>query len=522
MPNRRSGARVRSVGLCPLAAALWVAVAAALACGGEAPLAPELEGERRCSVLSLAEPRPDANVVLVLNDTMRRDFTGLHGRHARTPQLEAFAAEHLVFENAISQATWTKPSVATLFTSLYPSQHRVASSPQVRQPGTRRGEGELVRADVLAPSLVTLAEHLSEAGLRTAGFTTNPWMERRFGFGQGFEVYEDGFARWGAEGDAVIDAGLAWLDTLDADAPYFLYLHTIDTHRPYGHLPDEELGPLRARLNATPRLASEEGIAVARSVRIHGGERALQHGFLPTRGLVRAAYASGVEDFDAVLGRLLDRLRSRSPEAWERTAVIVTSDHGEALFDRGYGNHGTSLFDDEAAIPLVARLPGVMPARGRVDCLVGLVDVFPTLCDYVGSPCPAAARGWSFLATEESADATERRYLVTEGVMDEPERRAIRNRRFKLERRGAPGSEQYALYDLEADPGERRNRNDPRFRDAATRRTVEQLQARLHTAVEELPAPEGGSAVLDPELRDRLEALGYGVGGAAERVEEVE
>ena len=117
----------------------------------------------------------------------------------------------------------------------------------------------------------------------------------------------------------------------------------------------------------------------------------MEAGALPSVALLERAYDRGVENFDAALGSLLDGL-ARHP-AWPRTGVIVTSDHGEALYERGYGNHGASLFDDETAVPLVARLPGVVPESGRVDCLVSLVDLMPSLCAYLGGGVPRRPPG---------------------------------------------------------------------------------------------------------------------------------
>jgi choline-sulfatase len=485
------------------------ALLALLSCGAEETLPPELLGEAACDIVTLAGPPVARDVVLVLNDTWRRDFTGLYRGQAPTPRLDELAAESLVFDRAVTQAPWTKPSVATLFTSLYPSQHRVASTPQLRDRSRRKGEGDLMEADVLAASLPTLAEVMREGGLRTGGFTSNPWMESRFGFAQGFEIYDDSFARWGAAGDDVFAAALAWLETLPPDDHYFLYLHTIDSHRPYGWLAPGAEERDRDRLNATAPLTTGDGLALARTIRLADGSRAVEHGFRPTLGLVREAYARGVEDFDRSLGSFLDRLRERLPERWPGTAVIVTSDHGEALFERGYGNHGSGLFDDEAAIPLVARLPGVQPASGHVACGVGLVDVMPSLCAYLGLSCPDSVQGWSFVRASGTASPEERRFLVTEGVMDAPGDRSIRNARYKLVRRTSGGDATWSLYDLQADPRERFDRADPRHATPESTYALETLRHLLPVAVEALPAPEQRSEPVDPELQRRLEALGY-------------
>jgi arylsulfatase A-like enzyme len=491
--------------------AIAAAALALLACERD-PTLPEILGEPRCQELRVESPLIDGNLIIVLNDTMRRDSPGIYGGSAKTPHFDAFAGANLLFENAVTQAPWTKPSVATLFTSLYPSQHQLASHPPLQRVEDGEGGDGIVESDVLASSLDTLAEVLRMNGMRTAAFVSNPWMARPFGFDQGFEVYDESFARWGASGDEVIEAGLAWLQSLEEGERYFLYLHTIDSHRPYGPISSENLQRQRHRLNAGRRLKSLDGRKISNTIRLDDGRHAVEEGFAQTDALVRAAYLSAVEKFDAVLGRLLSALSLRGDD-WDRTALVVTSDHGEALFTRGYGNHGLGLFDDETAVPLAARLPGVEPAQAGVHCLVGLVDLMPSLCSYLDIECPSTTQGWSFLPHKDEVVSDERRYIVTEGVMGNAQRRSIRNRRFKLvfeppDPEAGKGNG-YALYDLEIDPHEEFNRLEQSYQSPLTNAAFDAFRTSLPDAVEELPAPERSAAKLDAELRERLEAIGY-------------
>jgi len=514
-PARRPLQSVRSA--CAALLSLTLAQARLSGCGSEAGdeaevAAEELLGEPRCRDLQIAEPQRRANVVVVLNDTMQRDVVGIYGGAARTPHFDRFARKHLLFTNAASQAPWTKPAIATLFTGLYPSQHDVASDPQVRNLEDEGRSGGLTEADVLSDAFVTLAEVLAEAGWRTAAFIANPWLEERFGFGQGFETYAADSARWGLPGARVVDDGLAWVEGLDQAEPFFLYLHFIDTHTPYGNLPSDDLEALRAELNQGPTPQPKEGLPIAQSIRLDTGELALQAGFQPTRRLIRHAYRRGVEEFDAILGDLLERL-SHHPR-WDDTAVIVTSDHGEALFARGYGNHGGGLYDDEAAIPLAARLPGVSPPTAAVECLAGLVDLMPTLCHYLGVRCPEDVAGWSLLAGQSDRPSDERRYLVTEGVMHKADNRSLRNRHFKLlyeprGRRDGRRKPPYSLFDVADDPRERVDHLEPSQRSARADAAFQVLKDALPSSVPEYQAPEKQVAPVDPQLRERLGELGY-------------
>src|SRR5262245_12275502 len=374
----------------PAKALLHIAAALVCACAASNP---EERGELACSELRLASQPAGASAILVVNDAMRRDALAAYGGRARTPHFDRFAGENLLFESAMTQAPWTKPSVATLFTSLYPSQHRLESHPELR----RTGGNEPLEADVLAPGLTTLAEALQGSGFRTAAFVANPWLAEGFGFEQGFEVYDASFARWGAAGDAVAAAALAWLRGLAPHEPFFLYLHLVESHRPYGALPAGALDELRRQTagRAPLRGNGPEDANLPLVIHLDDGRSLAEAGLPLTRGLLRESYRRGVEAFDRVLGSFLDGIAGAG--LWERTAVIVTSDHGEALFGRGYGNHGNGLYQDETAIPLAAHLPGVTPTRGRVGCLVGLVDAMPSLCAYLGARCPEDLEGRSFL-----------------------------------------------------------------------------------------------------------------------------
>ncbi len=462
---------------------------------------------RACNTLSLGSVPADASFVLIVNDTMRRDRAGIYGGAARTPHFDALAREGLVFSRALSPAPWTKPSIASLFTSLYPSQHGVASDPELRSEFGAFRPDDVTRADVLPAELVTLAERLQAAGLRTGALVANPWMRRPFGFDQGFEHYDDSFSSWDAPGSEVNRAALAWLDQLEDGERFFLYLHYLDSHRPYGRLTREELSI--AALPGDTRQLSEDGEGhFRRLIALTDGTPVVEAGALPSVALLERAYDRGVENFDAALGSLLDGL-ARHP-AWPRTGVIVTSDHGEALYERGYGNHGASLFDDEIAVPLVARLPGVVPEKGRVDCLVSLVDLMPSLCAYLGVECRGDLQGWSLFGGPPS----RRRFLVSEGVMTRPRNRAVRGERWKLlyepdgRRDGLEQASPWSLYDVEADPAEQRDRLAGRP-DAEATRVFARLQSALLEAVAEVRVPERRTAPVDPELAERLRALGY-------------
>jgi arylsulfatase A-like enzyme len=460
-----------------------------------------------CGLHATVEPAA-TGVIIIVNDTMRRDRLGAYGGPALTPHFDAFARDNHLFERAFTQAPWTKPSVATLFTSLYPSQHGVLSHRAGDGPGVPAAGGG--RTDVVGPDLTTIAEVLRDRGWKTAAFVGNPWLAKGLGFEQGFEVYDDSFAGWEAHGDRIADAASAWLAGLHPGEKFFLYLHFMESHRPYALIDRADLEEHAAALRADTRPLSAVGRdIVAKLVWLDEGIPAVQAGAPPNRTLLEMAYDRGIENFDGVLGRFLARF-AQSP-AWPRTAIVVTSDHGEALFERGWDNHGRGLYDDEVAIPFVARLPGVKPERSSCGCAMGLVDVAPTLYDYLGIEPPAPVFGRSLLRPAPHAAQPGGRVIVTEGVMSKPLHRAVRDDAHVLlfEPEGGPDGKTLALFDLDADPREQRDLLAPGVRTPDNRAIVRSLLERGRETVPPFATPDRTLVPLDPEIEKRLRSLGY-------------
>ena len=486
---------LRLQGLCLLASLLS-------ACVRSAP-------EKRTSAgLSWTE-QPGQSVIVIVNDAMRRDRLGAYGGPARTPRFDSFAREGILFRNACTQAPWTKPSVATLFTSLYPSQHGVLSHPRIRS-GDSDAAGEILRTDILGDGFTTLAEAMRAGGLRTAAFVGNPWLRKEFGFGQGFETYDDSFASWNVSGESISRKALDWVGSLARGERFFLYLHYMDSHRPYHRFAESEIPDVardvRAGETSFPPAARDQ---IAALIRLADGRLASEVGVPASPRLLEIAYDRGIEDFDRALGVFLDRFQEH-PEH-RRTAILVTADHGEALYTRGYGNHGDGLYEDEVAIPMAARLPGVSAPGRAVTAPVGLVDLMPTLCAFAAVRCPTPVFGMNLLSPAGNEGGPDDRFLVTEGVMHKPGNRAIRHGRYKLlwqPQRGYDGGLN-ELFDLVADPGESHDLLGSERRAGGVEAIQPVLLRGGAAAVPPFTAPEQADVPLDPELEQRLRALGY-------------
>ena len=499
------------------------------ACGGEQPtrVVDRSEPEPPCNAIRWLEPPRKRSVILIVSDTMRTDRLGIHGGPARTPVFDDLARENLDFTRAFSQAPWTKPSIATLVTGLYPSQHSVTTHPWLQDPGAAAGKlrklNDIIETDLLGEDFRTLAELMLDAGYRTAGFVSNPWLRGAHGFGQGFEVYDDSLAGPDPPGQKVSAAGIRWLGELPEDELYFLYLHYMDSHQPYGRLSREEVEERREQLVSDARTMNphSRGLQVTeRLARFEDGSSVVESGIPPSLALLELIYDRGIEDFDQALGEFLEALSTR-PRS-EETAVIVTADHGEALFTRGWNNHGFGLFDDEVNVPMAMRLPGT-EGPSPVECSVGLVDVMATLCVYLGLECPEDENfGVSFLAPysdgwkfwRATPDERRPRYLATEGVVRKPGHRVIRNRHFKLmfEPEGRfhrRAKDPYSLFASSAKGGEERNLLSSDYRVPAIEPVFTKFSAAMAGAIPAGEAREVETVPLDTEMLEQLEALGY-------------
>ena len=298
-------------------------------------------------------------VVIYLVDTLRADHTTPYG-YARdtTPELARFAEDAVLFESAVAQASWTKPSVASLFTSLLPGRHRAV---QLR--------------DSLDAGHVTLAEMLHNKGYTTGATIANSIIYLQgVNFDQGFDFFD---GMHGAEkrpskmveAAGVVDAALRWLDERPG-FPTFLYVHTVDPHVPYTPPPPfdrmYEPHPAADHNAVDPRVDYREPLDRDRFVAQYDGE---------------IAYG------DREFGRFVRGLRERG--LYDRALIVFMADHGEEFQDHGGWLHGRSVYDELIRIPLIVKFPGQSDAGRRVAQQVQEVDILPTILESQGLPVPA-------------------------------------------------------------------------------------------------------------------------------------
>ena len=322
------------------------------------------------------EEDKNLNVLLISIDTLRPDRLTLYGHDRPTsPHLEAWARERaMTFERVVAASPWTLPSHLSLLSGLDAVRHGINHD-------VGRGPSEQ------APEL--LAGHLRKAGYRTAAITGGGYLHPRYGFVQGFERYRYWPDRGRAQNELQegVDRALEFLEG-HRDVPFFLFLHTYDVHDPYRARSPffERVGPPGMEAPGgevalwSPSFEKEEGFHQEnRFIHRHRGEK--EELGEEDRPLLEALYDSGVAHMDAEIGRLLEGLTSLGLN--ERTLVVLTSDHGEALGEDGDAGHA-SLYDRVVLVPLLVSWPGRTTGGTRVAEQVRSIDIVPTILDGLG------------------------------------------------------------------------------------------------------------------------------------------
>lgn len=299
------------------------------------------------------------NVVLILIDTWRADRVRSYGGPRDTaPFFDEVAATGFRFHNAYAPCSWTRPSVASLFTGTYPQRHGV----QMRQ-------------DVLPAGIPTLAGALSEAGWNTYLINTNPHVTETWGMTRGFRQtlhlmpHPDQF-KAGNGANVVLRHLRRTIPSIEP--PYFLYVHVIDPHYPF---------------DPPPRDLAALGIDAEKAGKLGHYDGEIRFADRHVRSMIEALTNAGLMD---------------------DTVLVVTSDHGDEFYDHGSTGHGKTLYQEVIRVPLAIRLPEgrlrelaaegpLLPPGSTIDENVSLVDVAPTLLDLVGAPALRKSDGTSLV-----------------------------------------------------------------------------------------------------------------------------
>ncbi len=480
---------------------LKTALAVGLCCatlfllGGCKPMAQDTE--------AAAAARP--HVIFIMVDTLRADRLGCYGyRRDNSPTMDLIAKEGVLFERTIAASPWTQPSIASLFASVYPGVHGVI--------GYREAyEGVLddtKAVTVFADSFQTLAESFQNAGYATAAIVANPFLVDPFGFSQGFDHYDDTFADNLISGKVVNKAALKWLSQRDQTKPFFLYLHYMDAHGPYD-APPEFLDPL---VNDLEREGVTESLSPEAVKKLNylwkpptGPTDLSRHDKLSHfREYWSARYESGIREVDTHLGRLRTGLVEMG--LWNNAYVILTADHGEALYENGYWDHGFSAHHTDLHVPLILRWPAGLQAGQRIQALTRLIDVAPTLIDQLHLSPMVNVQGTSLVPIIQDKVQDETPTVAyAEGVKMGPEQRAVYTGDWKLLLTVDTGVVE--LYNIDRDPLEQ---NDLAAKHPKLTSELQTILTEQHERNKKLSqGVETQRATLTDEQIKRLRALGY-------------
>ncbi len=438
------------------------------------------------------------NIILLVIDTLRKDHLSAYGCDINTPNIQSIAEDGILFDNAFVNCSWTKPTMASMFTSLYPLQHNV-----------------LTIGDVINPDLVLLAEALRRAGYYTVGFQNNPHISPDNNFHLGFNNYysrrplpmwdpdapgfqlsrhHKGYIRMllaklnirqlpGVTIGHYLNAEIVTrkgVETLKANPPepFFLYLHYMDPHEPYFE------HPFTGKHLRPPMVVKDQGE--------------------PSQQLINdyfKFYGDEVEYLDKSAGYLFDYLRQNN--LYDNSLILIVSDHGEEFYEHENWGHGNTVYNELIHAVFIMKLPDSKMA-GTVDTtLTQSIDIPPTLVNIANGVIPDNWCGRDLLNDKPEVD-----YIIS--IAGYGNGKAFCNSEEKLYIKFAKeeGTIESAMYfDLKADPEELNNLADK----AGFKERVNELSDSLYAVEAELStgAVTAGKTELDEATKEQLKALGY-------------
>lgn len=436
-------------------------------------------------------PRPPDVIVITL-DTLRADHLGVYGSPTPTPGIDGFARQATVFERSVAPMPLTRPSHYSMLTSLYPREH-----------------GVLNNAMRLPDSALSLAEILAGEGFRTAGVVGVRLLGPGSGAGQGFEHYDYPTEGRERRGEVVIERALGWLDRLDRDERYFLWVHLFDPHLPYEPPP-----PFRGDVPADrPVIDWGRLIEIA----------AANDGNVPRPVLeeAKALYRGEVAYVDHWVGEFLSGVGER--RSFDDTLIVLTADHGECFGNGVYFEHADCLWEPGIRIPLIVRYPRMFRPGERVAGQTSILDIAPTVLRATGIEPPPELSGRALqddarltgrhilvqhpFYQPSAADRRPRRLEVVRSVAGEPTTPILTD----VEKVGIVGSkwkylrteERAELYALSPTVDERTDRVESEPQVAARLNGILEVELAEHP-LNVIDAPE-----INQELLELLRALGY-------------
>ncbi len=446
-----------------------------------------------CLVFLSLKKRKKLNVILIVVDALRADHLGCYGYRLNTsPNIDRFAKEGILFRNAFSHGPQTFVSVPSILTSLYPGVHRILSS-----------------GLSLDNKIITLPEIFKKNGYRTAAFV-GPQLGNISNLRQRFELY--------VEDRAVFDKNMAsrlnkqalnWINT-NLSKPFFIYLHYLDVHNPYDPaIPYDRIFYNEEVDNETKRFVHELDWGGVEK-QATDAKKLVDHKYFE---YFISQYDGKIRFIDEQIGILLKRLENYG--LLDETLVVLTSDHGDEFLEHGQIFHQQGcLYDELIHVPLIMRLPRIIPKNKVITNQVRHVDIMPTILGVLNIKYQNIIQGVNIIPLIRGKSNLKLEWFGEIGKVGKRLLKAVRkdNRKFIEIYDYRDNLYYYELYDLESDPKELKNLTEDRPREVELFKTKLKVYSSSCDKVRESMLDKnhiGKVRELDEEAKKNLKTLGY-------------
>lgn len=444
----------------------------------------------------ISTPKKSPNVVLISIDTLRADHLSCYGYTRKTsPNIDGLAQQGVLFANVFSQSPRTAPSHMTIMTSLYPDVHGIENW-ENNKPQKR-----------LDDSLPTIAEVLRSHGYTTVAFTGGGNVHAALGFDKGFDIYKHHYL-YGLDYTHVIDETIAWIDN-NYRKKFFLFFHTYAVHDPYlppsiyrrKFDPDYQ-GTIKDPRDKAPESwkNTREELSELRKTFWESVNKKDPRDIY----FLKALYDGTINCMDEqIVGPLLKKLQDVG--IYNNTMVIFTSDHGEAFNEHKNFLHN-DLYKETLHVPLIIVYPKIIPENVKIEQLVRLVDIMPTIFDVLDIDANMYMQGDSLLPAINKKDLNLSCYS-THNIKENFTFESIRTKEYSYIFKNWPKHTYQHLYDISKDPNEKLDirKNKPEI----VNKLIMSL-SRMKTICKKLNTQKSSKEVLpDPETIKKLKTLGY-------------
>ncbi len=431
----------------------------------------------KSSTTTLEEP----NIVFILIDSLRADHLSCYGYERKTsPTIDKIAEEGIIFENAYSHSAWTKPSVASLFSSLYPYMHTVINL-----------------ENALPKRILTIAEILKNKGYKTYFYNGgNRHLYPRFNLNQGFDLYDNSDL-----GEDLTDKFSSQVNKLRKNF-FFAYLHYMDVYLPY------HKNEYNSLFTSTDKSQIEPGNILMPEIReLTRNNEITDEG----KEYIESLYDGQISYIDFEINELISFFKQL--DLLKDTIFIITSDHGEEFWDHNNFEHGHTLYEEIIHVPLIIYGPEL--EHSRITSKVGLVDLFPSILNMTETKVYGLdLNGISLFPVDKIDSGDSRLPIFSTGTIYGDEKYCILKDNLKyilntgeqmgkIELTGYSSDFEFEVYNLESDPLEMDNLIN------VESEAISQLEIELTKYIAVSTPFKSEKVYIDKELKEKLKALGY-------------